>query len=86
MIPPSDGGDYTLYDRRLEVTQKFLLSRQANFTLLEVAGLAHQSDSSAPGSTSLDSTLYYQFSPSFTFQPTLKGTIGAHVHLVGRAL
>ncbi len=71
------GNDYTLYDRRLEVTQKFLLTRQANFTLLEVAGLAHQSDSAAPGSTSFDSTLYYQLSPSFTFQPTPKGTIGA---------
>ena len=73
----SGGDDYTLYDRRLEVTQKILLTRQTNFTLLEVVGLAHQSDSSAPGSTSFDSTFYYQLSPSFTFQPTPKSTVGA---------
>jgi hypothetical protein len=73
----ADGGSYTLYDRRLEVTQKFLLSKRSSVTLLEVGGLAHQSDSSAPGSTSFDSTFYYQFSPSFTFQPTPTGTLGA---------
>jgi len=73
----SDGNDYTLYDRRLEVTQKYLLTRQTNFTLLEVLGLAHQSDSAAPGSTSFDSIFYYQLSPSLTFQPSPKSTVGA---------
>jgi hypothetical protein len=72
-----DGGDYTLYDRRLEVTQKFMTTKKTSVSLLEVVGLAHQSDSSSPGATSLDSTFYYQLSPSFTFQPTPKGTIGA---------
>ncbi len=72
-----DAGDYTLYDRRIEVTQKFMMTKKTSVSLLEVVGLAHQSDSSSPGSTSFDSTFYYQLAPSFAFQPSSKGTIGA---------
>ena len=43
----------TLYDRRLEVTQKFMTTKKTSVSLLEVVGLAHQSDSSSPGATSL---------------------------------
>lgn len=70
--------NYSVYDRRLEFSQKYRLFKGANFSLLEVAGLAHKtSDPPANQAVPFDSTFYYQIVPSFSWQPTQKGSLTA---------
>ncbi|MBN2188392.1 MAG: hypothetical protein JW699_02980, partial [Chitinispirillaceae bacterium] len=66
---------YDAYDRRLELSQKCRLSGRASFSFLEIAGLAHKSSGSSGRSLPLDSTFYYQLSPSFSWQPAGKGEV-----------
>jgi hypothetical protein len=66
---------HSVYDRRLELTQKYRLSGRASFSLLEIAGLAHKTAGRSGRSLPLDSTFYYQLSPSFSWQPAGKGEV-----------
>jgi hypothetical protein len=67
--------NYNVYDRRLELSQKYRLFKGATLSLLEAVGLAHKSITPASGNKTLplDSALYYQFAPSFSWQPARKG-------------
>jgi hypothetical protein len=70
--------NYSVYDRRLEFSQKYPLFKGTNFSLLEVAGLAHKtSDPPENQAVPFDSTFYYQIAPSFSWQPTQKGSLTA---------
>jgi len=66
--------NYSVYDRRMELSQKHRLSRTTTLSILEIAGLAHKAiGSSAGGPVPFDSIFYFQFVPSFSWQPSGKG-------------
>ena len=67
--------NYTLLDRRIEITQKYLLLNPFSISLLEAAGLAQKEAGSSVRSLPLDSMFYYQVAPSFSWQPGRKGSI-----------
>jgi hypothetical protein len=72
------GTKYSVYDRRLELSQKYRPFRGASLSLLEVAGLAHKADNgSASRSVPIDSVFYYQIAPSLSWQPAQKGAVTA---------
>jgi hypothetical protein len=72
------GSSYSVADRRLELSQKYRLFEGASLQLLEVAGLANKTigNSSSPAA-SLDSSLYYQIAPSFSWLLAKKGELSA---------
>lgn len=68
--------NYSVYDRRLELSQKYRLSNRTSLSLQEIAGLAHKSAGpSAGGPLPFDSILYFQIVPSFSWQPAGKGDV-----------
>ena len=67
--------NYTLLDRRIEITQKYRLYNPFSVSLLEVFGLAQKEAGSGGRSLPFDSTFYYQFAPSISWQPGQKGSI-----------
>jgi hypothetical protein len=70
--------NYSVYDRRLELSQKYRLFNGANLSLQEVTGLAHKTTGPPSSQTvPFDSTFYYQIVPSFTWQPSQKATLTA---------
>ena len=70
--------DYSLADRRLELSQKYRLLGSVTLSLLEVAGTAQKYGSSASAqSLPLDSTFYYQIVPGLSWQPGSKGSLQA---------
>ena len=66
--------NYSVYDRRLELSQKYSIFSGASLSLLEIAGLAHKTiGHSATRSVPIDSIFYYQIVPSFSWHPAQKG-------------
>jgi hypothetical protein len=66
--------NYSVYDRRMELSQKHRLSKTSTLSLLEIAGLAHKVIGSSAGvPVPFDSIFYFQIVPSFSWQPSGKG-------------
>lgn len=67
--------NYSLLDRRLEITQKYQVLKPLSFSLLEAFGVAQKSTGSIGRLPPLDSVFYYQVSPSFSWAPGRKGSV-----------
>jgi len=67
--------DYSLLDRRLELSQRYRLFRKTTCSLLEIAGFAAETGEAVVGSST--SGIYYQLAPSLTWQPAPGGNVSA---------
>jgi hypothetical protein len=74
----SNSDDYSVSDYRLELSQRFRPVKNLTFSLLEIAGIARKNSGlSSNAFPQPDSALYYQFSPSLSWRPGMKGTVSA---------
>jgi hypothetical protein len=68
--------NYSVSDRRLEISQKILTSRSTSLSLMEIGGLGEKSAGRFSGkSVPFDSTFYFQIVPSFSWRPNGKGEV-----------
>lgn len=72
------GPDYSMLDRRLELSQKCQVSRTVSFSLLEAGGLLGKNNAiSSVARQPFDSMFYYQLAPSLAWQPLRQGMVTA---------